>query len=125
MADAVLVDLDVTAGDRALQALAEAGIAPTVALWAKTSDYDLPRLFIASPYFENMSKLEAYGRIADAVQPLFTWSAPNFIVLRLKDKFISALRATFGNAGSVYGMRLGGQIFGDTYIEDAYVYQIR
>ena len=125
MANAVLVGPEVADGEKALTALAGAGIVPTVALWAKTSEYDLPRLFVASPEFEGISNLEAHGIIADAVQPVFTWSAPNFVVLRMKDKFISALRAAFGQAGSVYGMRLGGQLFGDRYIEDAYVYQIR
>ena len=125
MANASLVGPDVADGEKALEALAKAGIVPTVALWAKTSEYDLPRLFVAASEFENISNLEAHGRIADAVQPVFTWSAPNFVVLRFKDKFISALRATFGGTADVNGMRLGGQLFGDRYIEDAYVYNIR
>ena len=95
-----------------------------MALWAKTSDYEEPRLFIAAPEFEHISKLEAHGLIDDAVQPVFTWAMPNFVVLRLNDKFISALRATFGTAANVTGMRLGGQVFGDRYVEDAYVYRV-
>ncbi len=125
MADSALVGLDVAAGEKALQALAGAGIQPVVALWAKTSDYEEPRLFIAAPEFETISKLEAHGLIDAAVQPVFAWAVPNFVVLRLRDRFVSALRATFGAAANVTGMRLGGQVFGDRYIEDAYVYRIQ
>ncbi len=124
MADATLVGFDVAAGEKALSALAATGILPTVALWAKTSDYEVPRIFIASPAFDQLTKLEAHGRIADAIEPVFTWSAPNFVILRLKDKFITALRATFAEAADVSGMRLGGQTFGDRYVEDGYVYVI-
>jgi hypothetical protein len=39
--------------------------------------------------------------------------------------FIQALRKVFGSAADTYGMRLGGQMFGDQYLEDAFVYRIR
>jgi hypothetical protein len=39
--------------------------------------------------------------------------------------FIKALRETFAKAVDVYGMRLGGQTFGDQFLEDAFVYRIR
>jgi hypothetical protein len=39
--------------------------------------------------------------------------------------FIQALRHAFASANDTYGMRLGGQAFGDQYLEDAFVYRIR
>jgi hypothetical protein len=42
----------------------------------------------------------------------------------MTDPFVRQLRRRFGKAKSVEGMRLGGQLFGDRYIEDAYVYRI-
>jgi hypothetical protein len=38
---------------------------------------------------------------------------------------IEGLRSAFSSAKDVYGMRLGGQTFGDKYIEEAFVYRIR
>jgi hypothetical protein len=46
------------------------------------------------------------------------------LVLRMKDPFIRDLRKLFGTAKNVTGMRLGGQSFGDRFVEDGYVYRI-
>jgi hypothetical protein len=43
----------------------------------------------------------------------------------MDDPFIQSLREVFAGAADTYGMRLGGQKFGDQYIEDAFVYRIR
>jgi hypothetical protein len=39
--------------------------------------------------------------------------------------FIKALRQVFAKVKDVYGMRLGGQTFGDQYLEDAFLYRIQ
>jgi hypothetical protein len=39
----------------------------------------------------------------------------------MKDPFIRELRNVFGKTASIEGMRLGGQSFGDRFIEDGYV----
>ena len=125
MVDTTLVAIDAPAGKKVLDALAADGIPVAVALWAKTSDYDEVRLFVASPAFDAGSKLDAHTRISRAVQPEFLWSAPNIVVLRMDDLFICALRDVFARTASVEGMRLGGQVWGNRYVEDAYVYVIR
>jgi hypothetical protein len=43
----------------------------------------------------------------------------------MKDPFIRELRRIFGKTKSVEGMRLGGQLFGDRFIEDGIAYRIR
>ena len=43
----------------------------------------------------------------------------------MNDPFIRVLRKIFGKTRSVEGMRLGGQMIGDRFIEDAYVYRVR
>jgi hypothetical protein len=43
----------------------------------------------------------------------------------MDNPFIKALRRTFAEVSDTYGMRLGGQKFGDKYLEDAFVYRIR
>jgi hypothetical protein len=125
LAFSTLVGFDVVAGHKVLHALDQAGIRIVVALWAKTSEYDEPRFFIASPDFHSDSKLSAHARVSNAVQPEFTWSAPNIVILRMNDPFIQSLRQMFGETTSVDGMRLGGQSIGNRYVEDAYVYLIR
>ena len=42
----------------------------------------------------------------------------------MDNPFIQALRRIFASAKDTYGMRLGGQTFGDKYLEDAFVYRI-
>ena len=125
MAGTVLVGFDVAAGQKVLDALSGDGIDISVALWARVSDYDIERLFIASPDFEHVSKLEAHARIEPIVQPQFSWSAPNVVILKMKDPFVVALRDLFAEAASVTGMRIGSQTIGNRYVEDAYVYLIR
>ncbi|MEZ2347703.1 hypothetical protein [Terriglobus sp. RCC_193] len=124
MAETTLVGFDVASGEKVLDGLREAGVRIAVALWAKTSDYDEPRLFIASPDFNSASKLEAYTRVDRAIQSKFVWSAPNIMVLPMTDPMIVVLQRLFGSTRSVSGMRLGGQMIGNRYLEDAYVYQI-
>jgi hypothetical protein len=46
------------------------------------------------------------------------------MIFPTKDPFIRELRRIFGKTKSVEGMRLGGQLIGDRFLEDAYVYQI-
>jgi hypothetical protein len=53
------------------------------------------------------------------------WSAPLVFLRDMRDPFIVELRQQFASANDTYGMRLGGQKFGDQYIEDAFVYRIR
>jgi hypothetical protein len=43
----------------------------------------------------------------------------------MDNPFIRDLRRVFASAADTYGMRLGGQIFGGKYLEDAFVYRIR
>jgi len=43
----------------------------------------------------------------------------------MNNPFIEALRGLFASTKDTYGMRLGGQKFGDKYLEDAFVYRIR
>jgi len=50
--------------------------------------------------------------------------APSILILSTNDPFIRALRQVFGKAKSVEGMRLGGQMIGDRFLEDGYVYRI-
>jgi hypothetical protein len=49
---------------------------------------------------------------------------PVVMILPMKDPFIKVLRRIFGKTKSVDGMRLGGQMIGDRFVEDGYLYRI-
>lgn len=46
------------------------------------------------------------------------------MILPMADPFIKELRRLFGKTRSVEGMRLGGQMIADRFVQDAYVYRI-
>ena len=50
---------------------------------------------------------------------------PSIFLRPMNNPFIRDLRRAFSSAADTYGMRLGGQKFGDKYLEDAFVYRIR
>lgn len=126
MAPAALVNLDIDDGQKVVEALDKTGNSPSVALWAKLPDYENWRLVLASKHFDQISQPSSYSEIIDAMDkagiPIHRQPA---IFLRSMDSpMIQALRRVFASAADTYGMRLGGQQFGDKYVEDAFVYRI-
>ena len=126
MDKAVLVSLDLAAGEKIIDALDKSGLEVSVALWAILAEYGYPKLILASRYFDDESPIKAYNKVLGALREkdVNTNQAPQLLVLRMKDPFIRQLRKLFGNTKSVAGMRLGGQSFGDRFIEEGYVYRI-
>jgi hypothetical protein len=127
MDTATLVNFDIENGQKLIDALDMAGKAPNVALWAKIPDYEDWRLVIASDRLDQSSPLSGYTEINEALKRAgFPFRRKPTISLRSMDKpFIQALRSAFASTADTYGMRLGGQMFGDKYLEDAFVYRIR
>lgn len=122
-----LVSFDIDNGQRVVDAMENAGIAPAVALWAVLPEYEDWRLILASDGVNRYSSDGGYGAINAAIRKadISFYAAPTILLRDMSDPFIKALRSIFGEAANVYGMRLGGQKFGDQYIEDAFVYRIR
>jgi hypothetical protein len=125
MNKAVLVNLDIEAGAKIIEALDESGFTVNVALWAVLSEYGYGRLILASRHFDD-GPSKAYPRVLGVLQQkgIGSYEDPNLLVLRMTDPFIQELRKLFGKAKGVAGMRLGNQSFGDRFIEDGYVYRI-
>ena len=123
---ATLVAFDVKLGEGVIAALERVGYKPNVALWAVLEEYGDARLVIASRKLDQKSLLKANGEVLDALrrEQLDFHRLPTILVLRMTDKFIQALRSTFGKAKDVRGMRLGNQMIGDRYLEEGYVYRI-
>lgn len=116
-----LVNFDIENGKEVIYALDRAERNPRVALWAKLPEYEDWRLVIASDRLQQAGSLGAYSQINAALE-----EAEIPVRRRPMDKpFIKALRGFSAQSADAYGMRLGGQTFGDRYVEDAFVYRIR
>ncbi|HEY5330124.1 MAG TPA: hypothetical protein VIJ79_09590 [Acidobacteriaceae bacterium] len=125
MDKATLVGLDVETGARIVSVLEDAGIAVKVALWMVTSEYEAGRLVLASSSLDQVHPLRAYETVFEILHGKFVHETPLLLVLRMRDPFIQSLRQLFSKSESVEGMRLGGQMIGNRFIEDGYVYRIR
>jgi hypothetical protein len=125
MDQATLVNLDVTAGLKVLDALDAAQIKVAVALWISSSDYDDWRLVLSSPSLDQTHLLKAYQKVAEALHGRDAYMRPPILILPTKDPFIRDLRRIFGKTKDVTGMRLGGQTIGNRFVSDAYVYRIK
>jgi hypothetical protein len=122
-----LVATDLTAGSQLVEALERSGLPVGVALWLYSTDYEDWRFVLASRRLDEARLSDAYGMIHDALTAagVSLEQTPALLILRMSDPFIRALRRVFGKAKSVEGMRLGGQLIGDRFVEDALVYRIR
>lgn len=127
MATATLVNLDIENGERVIQALEADGKAPNVAVWAKLPEYDTWRLILASDRLDQKSSLAGYGQVNAAIRKagISIQRKPPIYLRPMNSPFIESLRTIFSKAADTYGMRLGGQVFGDKYLEDGFVYRIR
>ena len=126
MDKAALVNMDVETGTKMLRALDGADLKVRVALWAQLPEYQDWRLILSSKEFDRARLRDAYGRVSQALDaagiPLE--QIPPLLILSMTTPFVRTLRKIFGKAKSVEGMRLGGQMIGDRFLEDGYVYRI-
>ena len=126
MGKAALVNIDVEKGSQILKVLDDANLKVRVALWLYSPDYEDWRLVLSSKEFDQADLVEAYGLVNSALDAagIALEHTPPILILGLSSPFIRALRKLFGKAKSVEGMRLGGQMIGDRFVDDAYVYRV-
>lgn len=127
MGTAALVSFDIENGQSVIKALDDDGKAPKVALWAKLPDYENWRLVLASDHLDQSSPFSGYSEINEAMEKaqIPINRQPTVFLRPMSNPMIEELRRLFGSTADTYGMRLGGQMFGDKYLEDAFVYRIR
>lgn len=127
MGTTALVNFDIENGQKVIQALDDAGKSPAVALWAKLPDYETWRLVLASDQLDQHSQLSGYSEIVEAINKagIPSHRQPSIFLRPMNNPMIRSLRRVFGTAKDTYGMRLGGQTWGDKYVEDAFGYRIR
>jgi hypothetical protein len=122
-----LVTFDIENGERVVDALDKAGKPPNVAVWAKLPDYEDWRLVIASDRLDQSSEFSGYSEINEAIRQagIPFHRKPTIFLRPMDNPMIQALRSAYASMSDNYGMRLGSQMFGDKYLEDAVVYRIR
>jgi hypothetical protein len=127
MGTPTLVTFDIENGERVVDALDKAGKAPNVALWAILPDYEDWRLVIASDRLDQSSEFSGYSEINEAIRKagIPFHRKPTIFLRPMDNPMIQALRSAYASMSDNYGMRLGSQMFGDKYLEDAVVYRIR
>lgn len=121
-----LVSLDLERGAELLHVLDSAGLHVHVSLWAVLAEYEDWRLILASRKFDSLGLRDAYRLLYDSLETggFTAGNTPSIMILPMTDPFIKSLRGLFGKAKGVEGMRLGGQMIGNRFVEDAYVYRI-
>lgn len=126
MDKATMVSVDISRGAEILAILDRAKVKVNVALLAFLSEYEDWRLVVASRQFDSPDGGDAYGLFRDSLSAagITRQQTPPILILPMNDRFIRELRRRFGKIKSVEGMRLGGQLFGDRFVEDGYVYRI-
>jgi hypothetical protein len=126
MDKAEMVSLDITRGSELLDALEKAKLKVGVALWMYSPEYEDWRLVVSAHQFDSLDLRDAYRLVHHSLAAAdFTpEKTPPIMILPMADPFIKQLRRIFGKTRSVEGMRLGGQMIGDRFLEDAYVYRV-
>ena len=126
MDKASMVSIDIDTGSELIDKLEAAKVRLGAALWACLSEYGDWRLIVSSRQFDSLDLRDAYGLLHDSLDAagIAPEKAPAVMILPMNDPFIRDLRRHFAKAKGVDGMRLGGQMFGDRFIEDGYVYRI-
>jgi hypothetical protein len=119
-----LVSLDLSEGAEVISALEDHGVNISLAMWMITPQYEDGRLFIASEDLPQDDILKDYEKVVGILREKFVRELPLFSILRLDDALVQDLRKRFGKSQGVRGIRLGGQIIGNRYIEEGYVYRI-
>lgn len=126
MGKAEMVSLDIDRGAALLDALDRAKLKVGVAFWTHLAEYDDWRLVVSARQFDSLDLRDAYGLLNDSLATAgFTpRTTPPIMILPIADPFVRELRRLFGKTKSIEGMRLGGQMIADRFVQDAYVYRI-
>lgn len=126
MYQTALVDVDLRKGEQVISALEKAGIHVQVAMWSHFSEYEDWRLVLASKDLDAVELRETYLKVNRVLKNagMGVREVPLIFIMRTTDPFIRALRKIFSKTADVRGMRLGGQRWGDRFVDDAYAYKI-
>jgi hypothetical protein len=97
------------------------------ALWLFQPESGGWHFVIATPRVDEVGPRKAYEELSDITRriPADSSELLKIELVSPKQPFYEALRSVFGKTASVEGARLGNTQIGGTYINDAYLYEIR
>ncbi|TWT45604.1 hypothetical protein RAS1_20320 [Phycisphaerae bacterium RAS1] len=127
MAQEALVDSLIEGGRKVLEALDQANLAISVALWLFHEGSEQYRLVLASPLVNKRGARAAYLKIAEILDAGGLRDAlpvGRVQAVRTDDPFVKALRRIVRTkSGEISGVRLANNYVNDVAISDAYVYR--
>lgn len=126
MGKEALVEVEFKRSEKIVSALEKAGVRVSVAMWVQFPEYEDWRFVLASKDLDVLDLGDAYLKVNRVLKDagITVWQTPLIFLMKTTDPFIRALRKVFGKAADVRGMRLGGQRWGDRFVDDAYAYKI-
>ena len=125
---ATLNEADIEFGRRVWQSLRANSKFPIKgAFWLLEAEGSDWRLIIASPRVDAVGPRDAYRELAEVTRdiPAQFGQLLKIELISPKQPVYQALRSVFAQTASVEGARLGGTQVAGTYIDDAYLYEVR
>lgn len=126
MAQTLLVGPEIETGRRILQALDDAKLKISVAMWALfLQEYGDWRLVLSSRQLDTEDPREAYGVVFKALDraKMESERAEPIMILPMKDPFIRELRRSFREEAREGRRSLAGTI-GDRFLDHSYIYRV-
>jgi hypothetical protein len=127
MGEALLVNVDLDSGAEILRIMETAEIRVSVAAWIVLEEYGDWRLLVSSRQLDAAGPRKAGGLVFDALRAAGfpVKKTPAILILPMTDPTVRALRRYFRQNKDVEGTRIGGQQFGNRWVEDGYVYRVQ
>lgn len=126
MGKTTLVEVDLKITERIVSALESHGVPVAAALWVNFQEYEDWRLVLAAKKLDKLDPRDAYLTVNQITKDagITVWESPTIHLMKTTDPFIRAIRKVYGKAPKVVGMRLGGRMWADRYIEDGFAYKV-
>ncbi len=129
MATATLLSHEIAEGQRLIDALNAANLSVDSALWTYAPEPETWRLMLTSPLYDSEGPLKTYGEILSVFREVkpelkIDWTA--LVAVSPKHDLIEGLRQIQQDWNLDFsGRRLTNDRINQTWIEDAYIYQIK
>ena len=127
MAKEALLDSDVTAGARFIEALDRNGEVVNSALWFYYPDLSRWKLLIVSPTFDKAGLIPSYTKISQILsqddQTVHTISVGDIKILMPKDPLMQLLKGITRTGKGLNQIRMTSAVLNGIYVEDALIYR--
>lgn len=129
MATTTLVSYEIEEGQRLIDALNAANLSVDSALWIYAPEPETWRLTLATPLYDRKGPLKTYGEILSVFRQVkpelkIDWTA--LVAVSPQHELIKGLRQSQQDWNlDLSGTRLTNNFVDRTWVEDAYIYQIK